>query len=271
MVRSFQDVRLFQRLSLPAERDDGRAGAAGREPRHACSSGRGRVKPQRGRDPEKAMDWLGFVGMAGVRQHPRRRAVVRPVEARLAGPGAGHRGRRAAARRAGVGHRHQVGRHDARPGRGGARAGPYGLHRGAQPARGRPPGRPHLLHGAGPDHRPGHDRRARRTRRDWRRPTLELPDLATPGGAERPDGARPSSSSRSSAPATAASRWCSTSTSTSTRARSSASSATTAAARAPRSRPILGILPAQGGKVTFQGHDVTKRRLARQRQGGHGA
>ena len=75
-----------------------------------------------------------------------------------------------------VGHRHRVGRHDARPDRVAARAGPHDLHRRAQPARGRPAGRPHLLHGARPDHRRGHDRRAHRARHGWRRRTLAPPE-----------------------------------------------------------------------------------------------
>ena len=122
---------------VPAERHDGRAAPGRREFLDA------RVLAQEGRvgrvaDACQGARLAGFRGDGRVRRRAGRGTVVRPDQAGVARPSAGHRSRRAAARRARVGHRHEVGRHHARPHRGGARAGSHGLRRRAQPARGRP-------------------------------------------------------------------------------------------------------------------------------------
>ena len=159
MVRSFQDVRLFNRLSclqnvMMAVQEQPGENFATLGFRH------GKVKRAEAETPDEGDGLAGLRRHGRVRRRPGRRPVLRPDEADLARPRAGDGGRRAAARRAGVGHRHEVGRHDARPHRAGPRPGPHGLRRRAQPARRRPPRRPHVLHGARPDHGPGHDRRA---------------------------------------------------------------------------------------------------------------
>ena len=80
---------------------------------------------------------------------------------------------------------------------------------------GRPPGRPHLLHGARPHHRPGHDRRADQLAATgggvlWNCLTLSARAAAVANG----DGRRAAPRRREpAAPATAASRSSSTSTS----------------------------------------------------------
>ena len=63
MVRSFQDVRLFQRLTLPPERRPRRAGPARRAGHTAAGRGRGRSAASERATMEKAEEWLRFVGM----------------------------------------------------------------------------------------------------------------------------------------------------------------------------------------------------------------
>ena len=63
MVRSFQDVRLFNRLSCLQQRDDGRAGAGRRELRHAGVPTR-QGQAGRGRDAGQGDGVARFVGMA---------------------------------------------------------------------------------------------------------------------------------------------------------------------------------------------------------------
>ena len=214
-------------------------------------------------------------GVAAVRRHARlrrragRRAVLRPVEAGLAGPGAGHRGRGAPARRAGVGHRHHVGRHDARPGRVAARA------RAARSASwsttctssGRLADHVYFMElgritAEGTiDELTGSD--------DWPRPTLELPDArrARPPPTRRTDAAR----RRTSAPATAASASCSTSTSTSAPARSSTLLGHNGVGQdAPRSRPSSACSRRRAARSFYGGRDVTKAGFRSNVKAGHG-
>ena len=56
LVRSFQDVRLIQRISLPAERDDGRAGPARGEHGRAVPPSRSGRSGREARPRQKAMD-----------------------------------------------------------------------------------------------------------------------------------------------------------------------------------------------------------------------
>jgi branched-chain amino acid transport system permease protein len=99
LVRSFQDVRLINRISC-------------------LQNVMMAVQQQPGENFAK----LAFSHRQdeGLRRRPRRSTVLRAVEARLARSGDGDRGRGAAPRRARVGHRHEVGRHDARSDRRGA-------------------------------------------------------------------------------------------------------------------------------------------------------
>ena len=159
LVRSFQDVRLFNRISCLQNVMLAVQHQPGENLGKLCSAAPAAERSE-ARDPREGDGLAELRRHGGLRRRSRRRAVVRPVEARLARACARHRGRRAAARRAGVGHRHQVGRHHARPGRSGAGAGPHGVHRRAQPARRGEARRPHLLHGARTHHGGGHDRRA---------------------------------------------------------------------------------------------------------------
>ena len=152
LVRSFQDVRLFNRLSCLQNVMMAVQHQAGENFATLAFAHR-KVVAGRGADANaKAMDWLGFVGMAEFADVPAGAPLVRADQAGLAGAGAGHRGRGAPARRAGFRHRHQVGRHHPRPDRGGPRAGPHRVRRRAQPARRRPARRSHVLHGARRDH-----------------------------------------------------------------------------------------------------------------------
>ena len=135
------------------------------------------------------------------------------------------------------------------------------------------PRRPHLLHGARPHHGPGHDRRADQLAASWRRPTLELPDTARSAGRRR--------TATADAPLLVVEnlqagygrkqvvfdvdlhvvRGRGRRHPRPQRQRQDA----------PRSRPILGINPAQGGRVTLRRPRRHPRRLEVQRQGGHGA
>ena len=229
---------------VPAERDDGRAGPAGRELRaRSPFVAQARSSRAEARDAgRRRIDWLGFVGMAEFADVPAGALSYGQTKLDLAGPGAGHRGRRAAARRAGIGHRHQVGRHDARPHRAGPRPGPHGVRRRAQPARRRPPRRPHVLHGARARSRPRAPSPSSPTRRDSRRSTLEPAETAhAAAGRRRRRPRRCCSVDKLQAGYGRKQVVFDVDLHGRRRARSSACSVTTAAARAPRSAPILGL------------------------------